>query len=77
MKIFSITFDFHGAKIPTNIENTGLDFEIALVADSYKGGNGTTVPSDWERWNADVALGWTPDDKYEINLGSFEKTTFL
>lgn len=31
------------------------------VADSYKDGNGTTVPSDWERWNADVALGWTPD----------------
>ncbi len=24
------------------------------VADSYKDGNGTTVPSDWERWNADV-----------------------
>lgn len=31
------------------------------VADSYKDGNGTTVPSDWERWNADVALGWTPN----------------
>ncbi|MEQ1370155.1 TonB-dependent copper receptor [Acinetobacter schindleri] len=31
------------------------------VSDSYKDGNGTIVPSDWERWNADVALGWTPD----------------
>ena len=19
-------------------------------------------PSDWERWNADLALGWTPDE---------------
>lgn len=31
------------------------------VSDSYKDGDGKTVPSDWERWNADVALGWTPN----------------
>lgn len=32
------------------------------VSNSYQDGNGNTVPSDWERWNADLALGWTPDD---------------
>ncbi|MFV5392425.1 TonB-dependent copper receptor [Acinetobacter towneri] len=38
------------------------------VADSYKDGNGTTVPSDWERWNVDVALGWTPDENTWLEL---------
>ncbi|WP_313398881.1 TonB-dependent copper receptor, partial [Acinetobacter variabilis] len=38
------------------------------VSDSYKDGNGTIVPSDWERWNADVALGWTPDENTWIEL---------
>lgn len=38
------------------------------VSDSYKDGNGTTVPSDWERWNADVALGWTPDSDTWVEL---------
>lgn len=38
------------------------------VSDSYKDGDGTTVPSDWERWNADVALGWTPDENTWIEL---------
>ncbi len=30
-------------------------------ADDYKDGNGNTVPSRWDKWNGDVALGWTPD----------------
>lgn len=30
-------------------------------AGNYKDGNGTRVPSKWDKWNADVALGWTPD----------------
>ena len=38
------------------------------VSDSYKDGNGTTVPSDWERWNADVALGLTPDSDTWVEL---------
>ncbi|MCO8048478.1 TonB-dependent copper receptor [Acinetobacter towneri] len=38
------------------------------VADSYKDGNGTTVPSDWERWNADLTLGWTPDENTWLEL---------
>ena len=38
------------------------------VSDSYKDGNGTTVPSDWERWNADIALGWTPDSDTWVEL---------
>ncbi len=38
------------------------------VADSYKDGNGTTVPSDWERWNAELALGWIPDENTWLEL---------
>lgn len=38
------------------------------VSDSYQDGNGTTVPSDWERWNADVALGWTPNEDTWVEL---------
>ncbi|MDK1684989.1 TonB-dependent copper receptor [Acinetobacter terrestris] len=38
------------------------------VSDSYKDGDGNTVPSDWERWNADLALGWTPDENTWVEL---------
>ena len=30
-------------------------------ADDYHDGNGDTVPSRWQKWNGDAALGWTPD----------------
>jgi len=30
-------------------------------ADDYHDGNGDVVPSAWEKWNADAAIGWTPD----------------
>ncbi|MCO7570449.1 TonB-dependent copper receptor [Pseudomonas chlororaphis] len=30
-------------------------------SDDYKDGNNDTVPSRYEKWNGDVALGWTPD----------------
>jgi iron complex outermembrane receptor protein len=29
-------------------------------SDDYDG-NGDTVPSRWDKWNGDVAVGWTPD----------------
>ncbi|MGE8523205.1 MAG: TonB-dependent copper receptor [Acinetobacter pseudolwoffii] len=38
------------------------------VSDSYQDGNGNTVPSDWERWNADLALGLTPNEDTWIEL---------
>ena len=38
------------------------------MSDSYKDGNGVKVPSDWERWNADLALGWTPDENTWLEL---------
>nr|WP_168378794.1 TonB-dependent copper receptor [Acinetobacter cumulans] len=38
------------------------------VADSYQDGDGNTVPSDWERWNTDLALGWTPNQDTWIEL---------
>src|SRR5690606_31317391 len=38
------------------------------VLNSYQDGDGTNVPSDWERWNADLALGWTPDTDTWVEL---------
>ena len=37
-------------------------------SNSYQDGDGNTVPSAWERWNADVALGWTPDENTWLEL---------
>ncbi|WP_441539363.1 TonB-dependent receptor domain-containing protein [Chromohalobacter japonicus] len=31
-------------------------------ANDYQDGNGDAVPSKWDKWNGDVALGLTPDD---------------
>ena len=38
------------------------------IADSYQDGAGKTVPSDWEKWNADLALGWTQNEDTWIEL---------
>ncbi|WP_336930926.1 TonB-dependent copper receptor [Acinetobacter tandoii] len=38
------------------------------VADSYHDGAGHTVPSDWEKWNADLAFGWTPNEDTWVEL---------
>lgn len=37
-------------------------------ADDYEDGDGNTVPSAWEKWNADVAFGWTPDADTLVEL---------
>lgn len=37
-------------------------------ANDYKDGNGDTVPSMWKKWNADLALGWTPDENTLLEL---------
>lgn len=34
----------------------------------YKDGNGRTVPSQWDKWNADAALGITPDANTRVEL---------
>ncbi|GLU31375.1 outer membrane copper receptor [Trinickia caryophylli] len=34
----------------------------------YEDGNGRTVPSQWDKWNADATLGWTPDDNTRLEL---------
>ncbi|SMG02304.1 TonB-dependent copper receptor [Burkholderia singularis] len=39
-------------------------------AQDYKDGNGRTVPSQWDKWNADAALGFTPDDNTRIELSA-------
>lgn len=38
------------------------------VSDSYQDGDGNTVPSDWQRWNTDLALGWTPNENTWLEL---------
>ena len=38
------------------------------VSNSYQDGDGNTVPSAWERWNADLAIGWTPDENTWVEL---------
>ncbi|MDC5489375.1 TonB-dependent copper receptor [Acinetobacter baumannii] len=37
-------------------------------SDSYQDGDGNTVPSAWKKWNADVALGFTPDENTWVEL---------
>ncbi|CAM4411042.1 TonB-dependent copper receptor [Acinetobacter dispersus] len=37
-------------------------------SNSYQDGDGKTIPSSWERWNADVALGWIPDENTWLEL---------
>ena len=39
-------------------------------SNSYKDGDGHTVPSAWERWNTDLALGWTPNDDTWLELSA-------
>ncbi|PHM45374.1 outer-membrane heme receptor [Xenorhabdus mauleonii] len=40
-------------------------------ADDYKDGDGKRIPSRWDKWNTDVAFGWTPDKDtlLELNAG--------
>ncbi|PHM49511.1 TonB-dependent copper receptor [Xenorhabdus miraniensis] len=40
-------------------------------SNDYKDGDGHRVPSRWDKWNTDVALGWTPDENtlLELNAG--------
>ena len=38
------------------------------VSNSYQDGDGETVPSAWERWNADLAVGWTPNENTWVEL---------
>ncbi|WP_284336451.1 TonB-dependent copper receptor [Comamonas sp. NoAH] len=59
------------------IELGNADVYVRLNAnrsdsDDYKDGAGKTVPSAYEKWNADVALGWTPDADTlaEISVGA-------
>lgn len=37
-------------------------------AGDYRDGNGDRVASKWDKWNADVALGWTPDTDTLLEL---------
>ncbi len=37
-------------------------------AADYKDGNNVRMPSQWDKWNADMALGWTPDTDTLLEL---------
>lgn len=34
----------------------------------YENGRGQAVPSKWDKWNVDGALGWTPDEQTRLEL---------
>ena len=38
------------------------------AADDYEDGAGQAVHSGYERWSADAALGWTPDERTRLEL---------
>ncbi len=37
-------------------------------SDDYEDGRGDSVPSKWDKWNGDVAIGWTPDSDTLLEL---------
>lgn len=37
-------------------------------ADDYRDGDNNRVPSRWDKWNGDAALGWTPDADTLVEL---------
>lgn len=37
-------------------------------SDDYKDGDGNKIPSRWDKWNADVTLGFTPDSDTIVEL---------
>jgi iron complex outermembrane receptor protein len=39
-------------------------------ADDYEDGDGNRVPSSWQKWNADAALGWTPSEGTLLELSA-------
>ncbi len=39
-------------------------------AQDYADGDGNRVHSRWDRWNADAAVGWTPDDNTRMELSA-------
>jgi iron complex outermembrane receptor protein len=39
-------------------------------SDDYDNGDGDTIASRWDKWNSDVALGWTPDADTLIELSA-------
>lgn len=39
-------------------------------SDDYANGDGDTIASRWNKWNTDVALGWTPDADSLIELSA-------
>ncbi len=38
-------------------------------SDDYEAGDGSRVPSLWDKWNADLAFGYTPDEDTVLELG--------
>lgn len=37
-------------------------------SNSYKDGNGDIIPSEWDKWNTDIAIGYTPSENTWIEL---------
>lgn len=39
-------------------------------SDDYEDGDGDSVPSRWQKWNGDLAIGWTPDADTLLELSA-------
>ncbi|AOM40046.1 TonB-dependent copper receptor [Xenorhabdus hominickii] len=39
-------------------------------SNDYRDGDGNRIPSKWDKWNTDIALGWTPDADTLLELSA-------
>ena len=39
-------------------------------SDDYRDGDGNSIGSAWEKWNTDLALGWTPDEDTLVEVSA-------
>ena len=65
----------HGRRDAVIDASAGATFGYARLtanqseADDYESGDGQRVPSLWDKWNADLALGITPDENTVLEVG--------
>lgn len=58
--------DFETGAAPGYLRVNGNHSE----ADDYEDGNGHVVPSSWNKWNVDTAIGWTPNEETRLELSA-------
>lgn len=67
------SFDRNDQVVDTAVGNADVYARLTAnrsESDDYRDGNGERVPSAWEKWNTDVAFGWTPDVDTLVEVGA-------